>query len=215
MGPVWFITPQVRLMGRARIQTSRFWNYWRKIEPHRAVGLGFALLILVLLFVHRSVVTGFCYQVPDYTFLFVGVALITGIVFWVCTGSSGVLTVKELGLRLGGGAAIGAGFMLLAFSLIRQLAITPPPAVVEVELSAAEADNQQFLKVSKVSGELEPHLRRDGRVVFVKFTGCCTDGTIVSEYVAEAVEEEVRTVKVTRRVWRGGRSEITKREGDK
>ena len=47
--------------------------------------------------------------------LYVGVALVTGIAFWILTpGSTGEVTVEHLGIRLGGGAAIGAAFILLS-----------------------------------------------------------------------------------------------------
>ena len=50
--------------------------------------------------------------------LYVGVAIITGILFWHFTpGSTGQFDLKQLGIRLGGGAAIGASFMVLAWWL--------------------------------------------------------------------------------------------------
>ncbi len=45
---------------------------------------------------------------------YVSVALVTGIAFWTLTGSTGEYTNAKLGIRLGGGAAIGASFMVLA-----------------------------------------------------------------------------------------------------
>ena len=52
--------------------------------------------------------------------LYVGIALVTGIAFWTITGSTGQVTlnVAQVALRLGGGAAIGAAFMLIAYSLV-------------------------------------------------------------------------------------------------
>jgi len=54
------------------------------------------------------------YQIVLYT----GVAIVTGVLFWLLTpGSMGEVDLKQLGIRLGGGAAIGAAFMLLAWFL--------------------------------------------------------------------------------------------------
>lgn len=66
--------------------------------------------------------------------LYIGVAIVTGVLFWLLTpGSQGELNFTQLGIRLGGGAAIGASFMLLAWYLTDQdtnhVVVPVPPGV--------------------------------------------------------------------------------------
>jgi hypothetical protein len=53
----------------------------------------------------------------DQILLLIGVALVTGVAFWLITRSQGELNLPQLGIRLVGGAGIGAGFMYLAWKL--------------------------------------------------------------------------------------------------
>ncbi len=59
-------------------------------------------------------VTGGDFLPAHWTAFFVLVALVTGLGFWLFTGSTGDFRWKEFGVTLGGGAAIGASFMMLA-----------------------------------------------------------------------------------------------------
>lgn len=75
---------------------------------------------------------------PQYWVAFyVSVALITGLSFWLLTaGATGEYTNSRLGLRLGGGAGIGACFMVLA----RVLTPSPPllgERVIKIQVNAA------------------------------------------------------------------------------
>lgn len=68
--------------------------------------------------------------------LYIGVAIVTGVVFWLLTpGSTGELDFKQLGIRLGGGAAIGASFMLLAWWLtdpeVNHTVVPVPSAIAQ------------------------------------------------------------------------------------
>src|SRR5437879_3582900 len=66
------------------------------------VGIILALEVWLLAATHGIVVSN-----GHRIALYVGVALITGITFWLVTpGSSAVVSVPHLGLKLGGGAAI-------------------------------------------------------------------------------------------------------------
>lgn len=61
--------------------------------------------------------------------LYVGVALLTGLLFWTFTpGGTATADLKQIGIRLTGGAAVGLAFMLVAAWL------TPTPSVMIVEL---------------------------------------------------------------------------------
>lgn len=92
------------------------------------IGVGISLLLLVLLIVVWLSADG---TPMDWVFFYVLVALLTGVLFWTVTpGSTGEVTVQQLGIRLGGGAAIGAAFMLLA----HWLTPAPPPPASDVAL---------------------------------------------------------------------------------
>src|SRR5262245_1935824 len=88
-----------------------------KTEQRFLYGLLLAAIILFLEFlVFYS--TGGRLARAHWVVLYVGVAVFTGVVFWLVTpGSTGSLKFAALGIKLGGGAAIGAAFMLLAWKL--------------------------------------------------------------------------------------------------
>ena len=90
--------------------------------------------VIVLLLTVMLAMTGGELLRSHWVVLYVGVALVSGILFWVLTpGSSGEVDLKELGIKLGGGAAIGQAFMLLAWTLTRnqdQDFVVPIPADV-------------------------------------------------------------------------------------
>ncbi len=99
------------------------------------IKLGFALIgALIALEAIMIWATGGRLRQAHEVALYIGVALITGIAFWLFTpGSTGELNLPELGIKLGGGAAIGAIFMLLASWLTSpaiQHVVVPVPAEI-------------------------------------------------------------------------------------
>ena len=75
--------------------------------------LVFVLVGLVGLMIWR---TGGALTRAHWFVLLVSVAMVAGLGFWLWTGSSGSFSVA--GLKLGGGAAVGAAFMYLAWKLV-------------------------------------------------------------------------------------------------
>lgn len=77
----------------------------------------------ICIFVFLAVLVGLFIYTGGYPSTFgmalgyVAIALITGGFFWLFRGSTGEVELKELGIKLGGAAAIGAAFMLLASKL--------------------------------------------------------------------------------------------------
>jgi hypothetical protein len=80
-------------------------------------GIIFIFVILGLLILLLQTTRGVLNH-AQWVLMLVAIALITGLTFWIWTESSGQLTVKQLGIELGGGAGIGASFMLLAWKLV-------------------------------------------------------------------------------------------------
>lgn len=95
-----------------------------------------------------------------WVFAYVGVALITGIAFWALTGSTGDLTLPQIGLRLGGGAAIGAGFMLLAHSLTPQ---TDRDRLIEIQVP--DAGGNVYLVPKATQGCRVEQISHSGRFI--------------------------------------------------
>ena len=99
--------------------------------------------------------------------LYVGVAIVTGVVFWTLTpGTSGLINFKQLGIRLGGGAAIGASFMLLAWWLTVpkfNFAVIPTPSNIPEDFSLANVSPENISDI----GELRTISKR--RYIFAEF----------------------------------------------
>lgn len=101
------------------------------------VTLAFAILFLfVLLGIAIFLVLGTSgdFKPPHWVSLYVLVALVAGLGFWLFTGSSGDFQWKEIGIRLGGGAAIGMAFMLIA----HKITPAPPPNLRVIEVILPE-----------------------------------------------------------------------------
>jgi hypothetical protein len=112
-------------------------------SPSWTFGVGVALLavILFLLVVQRVSTGGFSTGRNDSILLLVGVALFTGIAFWLVTpGAEGTVDLKQLGIHLGGGAGIGAAFMLLAWWLT-----SSSPTYIVVSLDSASLQHELAL----------------------------------------------------------------------
>ncbi len=89
------------------------------------------LFVLIALIVWLLAATGGSFKGGEWPAFYVAVALVSGIAFWFFTaGSTGEYTSKQLGIRLGGGAAIGAAFMVLAHFLTPA---TPPSNLLVVD----------------------------------------------------------------------------------
>lgn len=121
----------------------------------RLIGLVILGVITALVVVLFATSDGYLNR-AGWVLLYVGVGLISGIAFWLATpGATGEVDLKKIGVKLGGGAGIGAGFMLLADFL----AATPPRHVI-VEIpegnrnptfSIYEADSG--IEVTEISGQ--------------------------------------------------------------
>lgn len=119
-------------------------NGANRVAPSWSFVTGVALIVLVIsLLVWQRISThGYIAGRQDWLLLLVGVALVTGMVFWLITpGAEGELNLTQLGLKLTGGAAIGAGFMLLAWELTK----TSPTTVIVPLEQASRADNPAIL----------------------------------------------------------------------
>ncbi|HLN29974.1 MAG TPA: hypothetical protein VK395_19690 [Gemmataceae bacterium] len=108
-------------------------NSTNRVAPSWSFITGVALILLVigLLAWQRISTHGFIAGRQDWVLLLIGVALVTGMVFWLVTpGAEGELNLAHLGLKLTGGAAIGAGFMLIAWGLTK---ISPTTVIVALD----------------------------------------------------------------------------------
>jgi hypothetical protein len=131
-------------------------------NPKEASGLGsrifyagFALILIILALetaLFRSKEGDL--DKAEWVVLYVGVALVTGIAFWILTpGSTGEVTVEHLGIKLGGGAAIGAAFMLLSNFVSEE----PPNYRVfpeddrceQIEPAVTEEDGVEAIEIEK------------------------------------------------------------------
>lgn len=99
--------------------------------------------------------------------LYVGVAIVTGVVFWTLTpGTSGQINFTQLGIRLGGGAAIGASFMLLAWWLTApkcNFVVIPTPSNAPEDFLLLNVSPENISDV----GELRTISKR--RYIFAEF----------------------------------------------
>jgi hypothetical protein len=113
--------------------------------------------------------------------LFVSVAIVTGVLFWILTpGSSGQLTVKQLGIRLGGGAGIGASFMLLAWWLTASTAnttVVPVPFQIPTDFTIENISPEHLADV----GELRTVSKR--RFIYAEFRPGHNAGVLRLKYL--------------------------------
>ena len=80
------------------------------------LGMMLMIVILALIFVLFRVTQGH-FLAAHWVAFYASIALLTGTVFWMLTGATGTYVNRRLGIRLGGGAAIGVFFMVLAYRL--------------------------------------------------------------------------------------------------
>ena len=94
------------------------------------VGFGLVFLLIGLL-VLLYTQTGGGFLPAHWVGFYVAVALITGLAFWLITGSPAEFSWKEFGARLGGGAAIGIIFMFAA----QKITPAPPPNIRIIDVA--------------------------------------------------------------------------------
>lgn len=105
------------------------------------------IVFLSLLVAFMFWFTGGEFLISHWAAFYVATALITGLAFWLVTPSPATLSIPWLGARLGGGAAIGAIFMLLVMFLL------PPTNLRVVELKVPGVRNESLGK-PKFSSEI-------------------------------------------------------------
>jgi len=112
--------------------------------------------------------------------LYIGIAIVTGVIFWLLTpGSTGELELKKLGIKLGGGAAIGAIFMILAHQLtVRETnyVVLPIPAQIHREFTIKNLSPGDISNVGQVRTITHK------RLLFVEFRPGKEAGTIRLKY---------------------------------
>jgi hypothetical protein len=92
-------------------------NVARISKPQLWVGFTIIFAVLIGLFV-LFWATGGAFYGPHWVAFYVTIALVTGVCFWtLCPEGDSTYANRTLGIKLGGGAAIGASFMMLAHSI--------------------------------------------------------------------------------------------------
>src|SRR5258708_36372718 len=128
--------------------------------------MGLILLIIVLI-AWMVAALGGRLAPAHWSLLYVGIALVTGIAFWTLTASTGEfnLTREQIAIKLGGGAAIGASFMYLAYWFNSG---GDPYVVVPLAASGTSAN---VIAISDFDrGSLNaPYLIRELREVLIEF----------------------------------------------
>ena len=107
--------------------------------------------------------------------LYTCIGLFAGVAFCLFTpGSTGEFTMKRLGIKLGGGAAIGAAFMVLGYQLATRCGEAPPHVVVEVE-NLSDVDYVPIVSRSRGVSNVH-HVLEDKACLLVKFDERSTCG---------------------------------------
>ncbi len=164
----------------------------RPVAPHAArarppnanrssFAWAFIMLIVTLLVWQRYDTGGLYLGMHERMLFLTGVALLTGTVFWIVTPGSGQVSIRQLGIRLGGGAAIGAAFMLLANQLTPQ-SLPGVGVVVELNeqrLAEQEANASVRMDKSTVKGYL---LKGTSQVAVVFKESTSPTGKLVIRY---------------------------------
>lgn len=151
--------------------------------PHARFGLLVAMLIILLLAVLLTARGGIL-QRAEWVALYVGVALVTGIVFWlVAPGGKSELSMPQYGMRLGGGAAVGAIFMLIAHK------ITPGPEIRAFELPT-EIRRSHTVQILDSSPRIDVEIVNK-RLLLVEFRESQNDGEVTLEYFQELRQERI------------------------
>ena len=135
------------------------------------------LFVLIGLVVLLLYVTDGIFYPGHWVAFYVAIALVSGIAFWFFTaGSTGEFTNKSLGIRLGGGAGIGAAFMVLAHFLTPT---EPPPNIRIVDVRVEGISDVFYTSHSEELGKVT---RLDGARFLVEFKEGENQGHFVVRY---------------------------------
>ena len=122
--------------------------------------------------------------------LCVGTALVAGILFWSLTESTGELTFEKAGIKLGGGAAIGGAFMLLAWQLASSQRIQRfTQSFVIVNLPEKAITSTTY--IPDHSPDILIYPLPDGKRVLVEFREGINEGWFVTEHLSKDAKEWV------------------------
>jgi hypothetical protein len=160
-----------------------------------AGGMGLILLIIGLL-AWMVTALGGRLAPAHWSLLYVGIALVTGIAFWTLTTSTGevTLTREQVALKLGGGAAIGAAFMYMAYWFNSG---GDPYVVVPLASSGTSANAVAISDFDR--GNLDPpYLIRELRQVLVEFKEGKKDGWYTTKHPEPPNKMVYLTYHVTR-----------------
>lgn len=154
---------------------------------------GFAVVFLLI------VLTALLFWKTDGIFLpahwvafYVTVALVTGLLFWMVAGAKGDFQWKEFGISLGGGAAIGMSFMLIAHH------ITPegvPPNIRIIDLRIPDVDG--IIHPVGITG-IAKVIQIDGPRYLVQFDEGEFEGSLTVNYLAKGGVHRQRIYTVRR-----------------
>ena len=138
----------------------------RKNEPFRWAAF-FLLCFLVCCVIAMFVATDGILLETHRMVLYVTIALVTGTLFWILTpGATGEVDLKEIGVKLTGGAGIGAGFMVLACWLASTNVthiVVPIPADIPRDVAITNLTPDSIADVGEVRTVV------DRRYIYVEF----------------------------------------------
>jgi hypothetical protein len=118
--------------------------------------------VIVALIVLMMATTGGYLTRAQWVLLYVGIALVTGVLFWTITTSEAEFTATKLGIKLGGGAAIGACFMALANRITAESASS-------VIIPLATEDALLGPRIIETDPGVAPEILNDKRRVLTEF----------------------------------------------
>ena len=116
------------------------------------------------------------------------VALITGVSFWILTGSTGEFTFKEYGAKVGGGAAIGLVFMYAAKQITPE---TPPPNIRVLDVRINDVESVNIARSSEAIRQVTP-LMSQGNKFLVEFKEGFSRGNVIVRYLQTGGKFEVK-----------------------
>ena len=149
------------------------------------IGGSFLIVIVLVLLAILLVYRADSFSRPHWVSLYAGIAVVTGLAFWIyAPGSTGEVTVKELGIKLGGGAAVGAAFMLLAWWL------TPLTEVLIVDVPDSVKGIASRFAIENSSPGLRAELLDGNNRILVEFSENRAEGRIHLVYFTKDLERQ-------------------------